>query len=496
MDPETKQLYEQTNIYDAILLNLQHICFHIEFNEKNPGNNLDTLIIIFIEKLLYVCDPKITDMLFEQTGSLFSSYLDRLPIREKQLTGGSSFNLKTIAYLIALLACISTVTNAILLISKDAVTSQLQLYLKGTISMYPNYKGICVANSLVFLGDKISIEGRLKLLNYYYYKNEISRLIEKTHFAKYHRLPLPSIEFGVIPDPFPYTRNNKVSYFSLSSITRKIEDTVYYVQNEIGRKLYQDECVVVQGFWMKPTGKGHAFNIIINGPNVMFVDPNNLNTNLVTKIERYNKEFGIVDVGFNLIESKTTDIVKAFKLFLSETGASSPYTESTIPDNYLKLSLTEPRSVPIYIVNSTDIKENAELSYKAVEDIVKNMTLEFSKIQGMTITELFNQSDLKLLTPKRYQEESDKFVDYHKKNITVDDHFILSFIALTSFIGVVVACFTNKENEHKLDSMLKNMQENLAQITKYENVTKKSYLQLTRGGKKRKLNRTRRKPRF
>ena len=34
MDPETKQLYEQTNIYDAILLNLQHICFHIEFNEK------------------------------------------------------------------------------------------------------------------------------------------------------------------------------------------------------------------------------------------------------------------------------------------------------------------------------------------------------------------------------------------------------------------------------------------------------------------------------
>jgi hypothetical protein len=183
-----------------------------------------------------------------------------------------------------------------------------------------------------------------------------------------------------------------------------------------------------------------------------------------------------------------TDIIKAFKDFLEETGACSPYTQPTLPKNYLKFTLSDARN-PIYIVNSTDIAENAKLSYKAVDTIIKNMNREFTKIQGMSIKELYDQSLLRLYTPKQYQAKLDKLIliDYEKNR-----YFMLCLIGLTSFIGIVYACFVTDENVNMVDSLLTDMQKNLLQITKYEKINKKTYLQLTRGGN-RKRNRTKKR---
>lgn len=389
LNDQERELLGKINIYDAILLTYKYICALIRINEQHKNRTLDSLILIAINRLLYFCDEPMTNILLSQ-GPIFLSYVDRLPA-QKTLTGGSRFEMKTI------LSFISLCTSLYLIASFAMSLLDIHIYLTGSISLFPNYDGICIVDSLVFLGDKRRIEGGVSTVNPSYYTREMGVIYK-------------SIEGS------PLTETPMYDSIDLNNIETDIKYFVSTTEQALGRSLHKNESIVIDAEWNKdPYGGG--FNIIIQGNNVMFIDNfTNKKLNTIVSLGELNRTLSVYD---------------AYKKFLSVTQSySTSFIESIIKHVSVKLKRDR-----IYVIENRDFLEKSELYYEVDSDMKRQVKKLFNEFQSMSYDEFWKDAMKEFTKSPDIETFTDKFLKMNEELGIVDRITVFLLLAFLIYVS-------------------------------------------------------------
>lgn len=376
VNDQEKELLGKINIYDAILLNYRYICTLIHINEQQQNRTLDSVILIAIHRLLYFCDEPMTNILLSQ-GPIFLSYVDRLPA-QKTLTGGSRFSMKTILSLMSLCVYIFiTLQFAISLL-------EIRIYLNRSITAFPNYDGICIVDSLVFLGDKQRNEDGVSVINPSYYTKEM----------------------GVVYKSILEGSEPMHDSIDLNNIERELKYFVSTTEQVLGRSLYKNESVVIDAE-LSMNQNTYGFNIIVQGKNILFID--NFTNTIVS--------LGDLTIG-------PISIYEAYKKFLSTTQIYSTGIESIQSVN---ISLNRNK---FYVIENRDFLENTELYYEADTSMKQQVRKLFSEFQHMSYDEFWKNAMKEITNSPNIETFGEKFLKMNEETGISNRFNLVLFLAL------------------------------------------------------------------
>lgn len=423
MESSLKKYINDLDNYTIIYKIIANICFQISINKPHFPSFETTkfLILTNMYELLLICDQETRNILMRgHPGSLWNKYMieivHKYKISNRVLKGGDPSSY--IAKLMTFFSLIIIITQATILTTKAHVEHTVfqALINPGQISAFKNDNDICVGNARmggIFATSESIDEAADYLKNEY--EVSIRELFSKEYF---------SFKFGLKADNYI-----KFEQFHVDELTQKINKRMKSVEQQLGRNLENDECIIISIAWRIP-GAGHALNIIAaKDGSVIISDPNGQHAENFMKPQYVNKKltYGVSDIGllhtrgFYLTTGEPYNTVEdAMNIYLDRSVSMHMnvwYLLDTVAEGkyHIPKLYIENNDTPIFISKLEDAIQITKQSHIVMNNIIQHYTKTYAE-----------------LVPKLRL----KFNIFERRisHITVD-HFITYIFALFLIVG-------------------------------------------------------------